>query len=189
MAEEKKPLPIAEIVTGVIIVIILIVYALPRFMNSGQEEVVGDAASDLYYQLEKAKNMALKTKHRIWVQFEGDSGYTIFEDVNGNGTADAGEPLQKTQLAPEIQFGANLSPPLENVWGTGKVKQAIELEGGKTRLFLNSKGNANRGGAVYFINKADMGHTNANVRAVKIMGATGEISVMKPSPDSSPPWK
>ncbi len=189
MAEDKKPLPIAEIVTGVIIVIILIVYALPRLINSSQEGVIGDEASDLYYELEKAKNTALKTKHRVWVQFDGHSGYTIFEDVNSNGIADAGEPLQKIKLPPGIQFGANLDPPLENVWGTGTVKQAIELEGGKTRLFLSPKGSASRGGAVYFINKADMGHTNVNVRAVKIMGATGEISVMKPSPGNSPPWE
>jgi Tfp pilus assembly protein FimT len=188
MAEEK-PLPIAEIVTGVIIVIILIVYAFPRFMNSAQEDIIGDKASELYYQLEKAKNTALKTKHRVWVQFDGNNEYTIFEDVNSNGKADGGEPFQKTQLPPEIQFGANLSPPLENVWGTGKVKQAIELEGGKTRLFLSPKGKASRTGAVYFINKADMGQTNDNTWAVKIMGATGEISVMKPSPGNSPPWK
>jgi hypothetical protein len=189
MAEEKKPLPIAEIVTGVIITIILIVYALPRFINSSQEEVIGIEASELYYKLAKAKNTALKTKHRVWVQFDGHSGYTIFEDVNSNGIADSGEPLQKIKLPPGIQFGANLDPPLENVWGTGTVKQPIELEGGKTRLFLSPKGSASRGGAVYFINKVDMGRTNANVRAVKIMGASGEISVMKPSPDSSPPWE
>jgi Tfp pilus assembly protein FimT len=189
MAEENKPLPIAEIVTGVIICIILIVFALPRFMNSGQEDVIGDQASNLYYELVKAKNMSLKTRHQIWVQFNGTSGYTIFEDSNGNGTADAGEPLHTTQLPPGIQFGANLNPPLKNVWGTGNVQQGIELDGGKTELVFSPKGNANRGGAVYFINKADVGVTNANIWAVKIMGATGDISVMKPSPDSSPPWK
>ena len=189
MTEDNKQLPIVEIVTGVILAIILIVFALPRLMYSGQGEVIENEASTLFYKLAKAKNRSLKTKLRVGVQFNGNSGYTIFEDVNGNGTADAGEPLEKTQLATKIQFGVNLTPSLENVWGTGNITQAIDLEGDNTQLFLNPKGSANRGGAVYFINKSDIGDTNAHVMAVKIIGASGEISVLKASPSSSPPWK
>ncbi len=190
MAEKnKKPLPIPEIVTGVLIVIILIVFALPRYMGWEEKGMVGDEASTLYYQLVKARNMAVDNNHRVWVKFEGTSGYTVFEDLNGDEIADSDELLHEIELVSGVQFGANLDPPLQNVWGSGTVKLPVDLEGGATELYFNSKGKANKGGAVYFINTLDVGNTNANVQAVKILGATGEISVVRAAPGKSPPWE
>jgi len=48
MAEEKKPQPIAKIVTGVIIVIILMVIAVPRFIQWTEGSVIANAASKLF---------------------------------------------------------------------------------------------------------------------------------------------
>ncbi len=190
MAEEiKKPLPMPEIVTGVLIVIILIVFALPRYLDWEEKGMVGDEASELYYQLTKAKNKAVDNQHRVWVKFEGTSGYSVIEDTNDNGTADSDELLHEVKLASGIQFGVSLEPPLENVWGTGTVTVPVDLEDGATELYFDPKGKANRAGAVYFINTVDLGNTNANVRAVKILGATGVISVVKAAPGKSPPWE
>jgi Tfp pilus assembly protein FimT len=189
MAEENKPLPIAEIVTGVIICIILIVFALPRFMNSGQEDIIGDEASNLYYELVRAKNTAGKNKHRVWIEFQGSSGYTIFEDSNGNGTADAGEPTRTIKLNPVIQFGINPEPPLQNVWGTGTVSRPIEFTNKKDKIYFEPSGQASSTGAVYLITKTDIGQGNDNIRAVKIIGAVGEVSIIKVSLGDSPPWK
>jgi Tfp pilus assembly protein FimT len=189
MAKDKKPLPIAEIVTSVIIVIILIVYALPRLINWSEESVISNEASKLYYNLETAKNTAVKTKHRVWVEFQGTSRYTIFEDINGNGIADTGEPTRKIKLNPKIQFGVNLEPPIQNVWGTATVSIPIDFVGGKKKIYFKSNGKASSTGAVYFIAKTDAGNSDADIRALKIIGASGEISVLKISPDDSPPWK
>jgi len=188
MAKEK-PLPIAEIVTGVIITIILIVYALPRLMNWSEGSVIGDEASKLYYNLETAKNTAIKNKHRVWVEFQGASGYTIFEDTNRNGTADAGEPTRKIRLNPKIQFGINLEPPIQNVWGTGTVSHPIEFMRGGEKIYFKPSGKASSTGAVYLIAKTDVGNSDADMRALKIIGANGEISVLKISPGDSPPWE
>ncbi len=187
MAEEK-PLPIAEIVTGVIITIILIVYALPRLINWSEGSVIGDEASKLYYNLETAKNTAIKNKHRVWVEFQGASGYTIFEDTNRNGTADAGEPTRKIRLNPKIQFGINLEPPIQNVWGTGTVSRPIEFMGGGGKIYFKPSGKASSTGAVYLIAKTDVGNSDADIRALKIIGANGGISVLKISPGDFPPW-
>jgi Tfp pilus assembly protein FimT len=189
MAKEKKNLPIAEIVTGVIIAIILIVFALPRLMNWTEGSVIGNEATKLYYNLARAKNTAITNKHRVWVEFQGTSGYTIFEDINKNGTADAGEPTRKVKLNPEIQFGINPEPPIQNVWGTAAVSDSIEFVGGKKRLHFKPNGKASSTGALYLITKSDIGQSNDNIRAVKIMGAVGEISIMRVSPGDSPPWK
>ena len=158
-------------------------------MDWDEKGRVGNEASTLFYDLTKAKNKAVDTKHRVWVKFEGTSGYTVFEDINDNGTADSDEPLHKVELASGVQFGVNLDPPLQNVWGTGKVRVPVDLEGGAMELYFDAKGKANRAGAVYFINTVDVGNTNANVRAVKILGATGVISVVKAAPGKSPPWE
>ena len=189
MAEEKKPLPIAEIVTGVIIAIILIVYAVPRLISWTEGSAIDNEASKLYYNLTRAKNTATKNKSRVWIDFQGTSGYTIFEDTNKNGTADTGEPIRKIKLNPEIQFGVNPEPPIQNVWGTGAVSRPIEFTRGKEKIHFEPSGKASNTGAVYFIAKTDVGNSNANIRAVKIVGAVGEISVVRVSLSDSPPWK
>ncbi len=189
MAEEKKPLPIAEIVTGVIIVIILIVFGVPRFMNWSEGSEIANEASKIYYNLETAKNTAVKTNHRVWIEFQGTSRYTIFEDVNGNGIADTGEPTRKIKLNPKIQFGINLEPPIQNVWGTGTVSHPIEFPHGKEKFYFEPNGKASGTGAVYLIAKTDVGNSDADIRALKIIGAIGELSVLKFSPGDSPPWE
>ena len=189
MAEEKKPLPIAKIVTGVIITIILIVYAVPRFMNWTEGSAIGDEASKLYYNLARAKNTAVTNKHRVWIEFQGTSGYRIFEDVNGNGTLDSGEPTRNIKLSPGIQFGINLEPPLQNVWGSGTVSHPIDFGKSRDKFCFKPSGKANRSGAIYLIAQADVGSSDADIRAVKIMGAVGQISVLRFSPNDSPPWK
>jgi len=189
MAEEKKPLPIVEIVTGVIIVIILIVYALPRLMNWTEGSVIDNETTKLYYNLMRAKTTAGKNKHRVWVEFQGTSGYTIFEDVNGNGIQDNGEPTRNIKLNPDIQFGINPEPPTQDVWGTGTISRPVEFVGGIEKFYFKPNGTASSTGAVYFIAKTDVGQNNANIRAVRVMGAVGEISILKVSPGDSPPWK
>jgi len=189
MAEEKKPLPIAEIVTGVIIVIILMVIAVPRFIQWTEGSVIANAASKLFYDMGMAKNTAVQNKHKVWIVFQGTSGYLIFEDVNGNGARDGGEPVRTTKLDPSVQFGINLDPPIQNVWGTATVAKPIDFVGGKTKFYFKPSGKASSTGAVYLIALTDMGNSDADIRAVKVLGANGEISVMRISPGDSPPWK
>lgn len=186
---KKKPLPIAEVVLGLAIPIILIVFAFPRLMSWIEGSVIGNEASELYYNLETAKITAVKNKHRVWVEILGTSGYMIFEDINGNGTLDTGEPTRKVNLNPEIQFGINLEPPIQNVWGTGTVSHPVEFVEGGNKIYLKPNGKTSSSGAVYFIAKRDLGNSDADIRALKINGTNGKISVLKISPSDSPPWK
>ncbi len=186
---EKKPIPIAQIITGVIIVIILMVIALPRFIQWIEGSVIANEASKLFYDLGTAKNTAVQNKHKVWVVFQGTSGYLIFEDVNGNGARDGGEPVRTTKLDPSVQFGINLDPPVQNVWGTATVAKPIDFVGGKKKFYFKPSGGASRTGAVYLIALADMGNSDADTRAVKIIGGNGKISVVRFSPGDSPPWK
>lgn len=190
MAEEKKkPLPIIEIVTGIIIVAIIIVYGVPRYMGGQERDAVEDDASNLFYNLMKAKNRAMETKIPAFVVFEGNQSYTLFLDSNNNEVPDEGEVMNTGKLSPNVEFGINSNPPTPNVWGTGNVLKGIDLDDGSTQLYFNADGKADPGGALYFIHKADVGVTNNNVYAVRILGATGEIRVLKPAPGETPPWK
>jgi Tfp pilus assembly protein FimT len=189
MAEEKKPLPIAEIVTGIIIVIILVVFAVPRYMNWTEGSIIEEEATKLYYNLETAKNTAIKNKHKVWVVFQGKTGYMTFEDVNGNGSLDSGEPARKIKLNPKIKFGINREPPLQNVWGTDTVSNPIDFGRNREKFYFKPSGKANRSGAAYLIAQKDLGSGTADIRAIKVIGAIGEISVVKFSPNDSPPWE
>ncbi len=185
----KKPIPIAEIITGVIIIIILMVIAVPRFIQWTEGSVIANAASKLFYDMGMAKNTAVQNKHKVWIVFQRTSGYLIFEDVNGNGARDGGEPVRTTKLDPSVQFGINLEPPIQNVWGTATVATPIDFVGGTTKFYFKPSGGSSSTGAVYLITLTDMGNSDADIRAVKVLGANGEISVMRISPSDSPPWK
>lgn len=189
MAEDNKQLPIVEIVTGVIIAIILIVFALPRLMNWSEGSPIDDEATDLYYNLERAKTTAIQNKHKVWVLFQKASEYSIFEDVNGNGRADKNEPSRRIRLRKNVQFGSNATPPLDNVWGSEAISKPIEIMGGDNKLYFNSAGQGSANGAVYFMSKKDVGVSNNNLRAVRILKTSGEIKVLRSSPDDAPPWK
>ena len=189
MEETKKSLPIAEIVTGVIIVIILIVYAVPRIVGWSEGSVVGTEATKLYYILQKARTSSAQKKHQVWVEFHGTTGYSIFEDVNRNGKADPGEPAQHLKLDPAIQFGINPKPAMQNVWGTATVSKPVDFADGKPKFFFKPNGQASNTGAVYLIAKTDMGNQNADIRAIKIIGTSGTFNILKYSPHESPPWK
>ncbi|HEY5692329.1 MAG TPA: GspH/FimT family protein [Cyclobacteriaceae bacterium] len=193
MSSENKLLSIAKLATGVIIAAILFSFGIPGFMDHNQQSEIalkiGKDVSILYDNLQIAKNTAIKTKHRVWVQFLGTHGYTIFEDINGNGVFDTDEPMRKIDLSPENQFGINFKQPIQNVWGSGTVSQPIEFIGGNKMIYFKPNGKASSSGAVYFISKAEFGKDEADVRALKIVGANGKITVLKISRDYSPPWK
>ncbi|MCZ6512579.1 MAG: hypothetical protein O6857_01480 [Nitrospinae bacterium] len=186
---EKKPIPIAEIITGLIIVIILMVVALPRFIHWAEGSIIDNEASKLFYDLGTAQNTAIQNIHKVWIVFQGTSEYMIFEDINGNGARDGGEPVRKTKLDPGVQFGINLDPPIQNVWGTATIAQPIDFIGGKKKFYFMPSGAASSTGAVYLIALTDVGNSDADIRAVKVIGANGEISVVRFSPGDSPPWK
>ncbi|NIQ02531.1 MAG: hypothetical protein GWM98_20920 [Nitrospinaceae bacterium] len=189
MADEKKPAPIPEIVTGVIIVIIVIVFAVPRFMKWTEGSTIDNEAMKLISNLKLAASTAIKNKHRVWVTFKGTSVYTIFEDTNNNGAYDQGEPHRGIELPADVNFGVNQEPPVHNVWGNGTVSDPVDLVGGGHQFYFKTKGGISTNGAIYLIPAQDLGETNDNIRVIKFMSASGEISFMKPAPGASPPWQ
>lgn len=189
MAEDKKSLPIAKIITGVIIASILIVYALPRLMNWSEGSPIDTEASKLFNNIRVAKTTALKTKHKVWVRFVGNSTYTVYEDTNGNSKPDRGEPFRSIELNPAVRFGVNQQPEMQNVWGTGPATEGVEITNGGNKIAIDPKGQISSNGAIYLIPKADLGTRNDNMRAIKFLSVSGEVYLVRHDAGSSPPWK
>ena len=190
MATKKRQLHIAEAVTGIIMVMIVLTVGLPRYLNWLQESKIGVATSQMHDDLQLAKNTAINNRHQVIVTFNATaSGYVIHEDVNGNGAFDAGEPQIKTVLKSGIQYGTNSKLNVTDIWGHEPLgENPIALIGGGKNIIFNTQGQANRSGAVYLVPTDDADIRNDYLRAIQILGATGELRIMKYFAAASPPW-
>ena len=191
MAPRKKQFPIAEVVTGIIMLIIVFTFGLPRYFNWLQESKIGVATSRMFEDLQVAKRTAIKNRHRVIVTFNAAaSGYTVHEDVNGNGVLDSGEPTRKAILGNGIQFGTNSKLNVMDIWGHEILEEnPIALIGGGNRIVFNTQGQASTSGAIYLVPAEEAGIRNDYLRAVRIIRTTGSIKVLRYAPNASPPWK
>jgi len=191
MATRKKQLPIVEVVTGIIMMMIVFTFGLPRYFNWLQESKIGVATSRMLEDLLLARSTAIINRNRVIVTFNAAaSGYTVHEDVNGNGALDSGEPTRKSILENGIQYGTNSNLKVTDVWGHDVLgENPIALMGGGNRIVFNTQGQANTSGAIYLIPIDEAKIHNDHLRAVRIIRTTGSIHVMKYTPNASPPWK
>lgn len=191
MATRKKQLPIVEVVTGIIMMMIVITFGLPRYFNWLQESKIGVATSQMLEDLLLARSTAIKNRHRVIVTFNAvASGYTVHEDVNGNGTLDSEEPTRETTLENGVQYGTNSKLKVTDVWGHNTLgKNPIALIDGGHRIVFNTQGQANTSGAIYLVPVDEAEIRNDYLRAVRIIRTTGSIHVMKFTANASPPWK
>lgn len=191
MAARKKQLPIVEVVTGIIMMVIVFTFGLPRYFNWLQESKIGVATSQMLEDLLLARSTAIKNRHRVIVTFNAvASGYTIHEDVNGNGALDSGEPTRKTTLENGIQYGTNSKLKVTDIWGHDVLgKNPVALIDGGNRIVFNTQGQANTSGAIYLVPIDEAEIRNDYLRAIRIIRTTGSIHVMKYTANASPPWK
>ena len=191
MATKRKQLPIVEAVTGVIMVMIVLNFGLPRYLNWLQESKINIATSQMIDDLHVARNTAIQNRHKVIVTFNpASSGYTIHEDVNGNDAYDSGEPARKGVLERGIQYGTNSKLKATDVWGHGPVgENPIALIGGGNRITFSTQGQASKSGAIYLVPVEEVNIRNDRLRAIRIIRTTGNIEVFSHAVSASPPWQ
>ncbi|MCF8721123.1 GspH/FimT family protein [Nitrospina gracilis] len=190
-AGPQKELPIAEIVTGVVIVLILVFMGLPKLINWWRGVEANQEVVTFYDRLVMAQNTAVEKRKPVSVVFFPDrNAFSVHEDTNGNDAVDAGEFHEEFGLGEHLQYYGGSLPDLKNVWNGEPVgDRAVHLFGGGTRLTFNPLGQTSDNGAVYLIPKWDVGITAKNMRALKFLKTSGEIRVLHHTGQDDVPWK
>ena len=191
MATKKKELPIAEVITGIIMVIIILTFGLPRYFNWLQESKINIATSRILEDLHVARDTSGKNNHNVVVVFHpAASSYTIHEDTNGNNIYDSGEPQRKVVLENGVQFGTNSNLNVTDIWGQGLLgENPVALVGGGNQIIFSPQGQASQSGAIYLVPVEESGINNNNLRAIQIIRTTGSIKVLNHTTSASPPWE
>ena len=191
MATKKRKLPIVEVVTGIIMVVIVLTFGIPRYLNWLQESNISVATSRMLNDLQVARSTAIQNRHKVIVTFNpASSGYTIHEDTNDNDAFDSGEPQRKVVLERGIQYGTNSKLKVKDIWDHGLLgKNPVALIGGGKRIIFNTQGQASKSGAIYLVPVEEVNIRNNHLRAIRIIRGTGDIRVMSYTPSVSPPWQ
>ncbi|CCQ91038.1 hypothetical protein NITGR_550040 [Nitrospina gracilis 3/211] len=187
----RKELPLAEIVTGVVIVLILVFMGIPRLLNWWDGIKTNQEVVAFYDRLAMAQNTAVEKRKQVTVTFFPDrKSFSVHEDINGNRTVDTGEFHEEFGLGDHLQFYDGSLPDLKNVWNGKPVgDRAVQLFGGGTQLTFNSMGQTSDNGVVYLIPKEDAGVTAKNMRALQFLKTSGEIRVLHFTGQGDVPWK
>lgn len=188
-SSNQKGFTLVEMLTTIGIIGILSSVAIPSFHVWLHKYRADSEVSRLYFNLMAAKQRAIRNNSTIIVTFSpGTSSYSIHDDVNENGAADAGEPVSQVDLDPDNNMIFGYVPGLLGVWGE-PINNTISLTSG-TSLSFFSTGRADRSGAIYMIPSGDLpASIMENQRAVKIIQATGNLEIMKYKANGTPgPW-
>ncbi len=186
---QEKELPIPEIATGVVVLIILLVFGAPKIMNSWNDHWVGEEVNDLVVNISMARNTAMDTKHNVIVTFEPDKGrYSLHEDNNANGQQDSGERVEDRVLGKYIQFSTNPSFAIQDVWGQPLKPAPVQFIGGDKQVTFKPDGSSTHNGAVYVVPVKDIEQTTDRMKAIQVLKTVGEITVLRYKGDPQAPW-
>lgn len=143
-----------ELMTAVLILAILGTIAVPSFRSFTINTRIGTAASDLATAMAFARSEAIRRSSRVGIcastdqaSCSGDTawatGWIVFDDVNGNGSADANELLRVWQPA---EGGVTVTANVANAIYTGMGMAAVP-GGAASASFLTTHANCRGGNA------------------------------------------
>jgi len=186
---QEKEFPIPEIVTAVVVLIILLVFGLPKVIDAWNEHWIFEEVNEFASNLALARNTALNTKHNVIVTFEAEKGrFSMHEDTNGNGRQDSGERVEDRTLGSYIQFSTNPSFNIKDIWGQPLKNKPVDLMGSENTITFTPAGAASHVGALYLVPIKDIDKTTDHMKAIRILKTTGEIKILRYSGNPEAPW-
>lgn len=187
----ERTWPVAEIATGIIIVLILVFLGVPKLVRWWSDYRINQAVAAFHGNLTMAKNTAVEKRNPVYVTFHPENNaYTIHEDANNNGTVDDDEFHQEFNLGDHLRYANQAVKDLKGVWAGKPISEGpVALLRGGHRLSFNALGQASDNGAVYLIPAEDAGVTRDHIRALQIFKSTGELRVRRYTGEGDIPWK
>ncbi|MDD5712245.1 MAG: GspH/FimT family protein [Smithellaceae bacterium] len=148
--DERRGFTLTELAIAAAIMAILAAITVPRMGPFLAQRRLSGAARQVMIDLLSARMQAVKNNGNVAVTFLNNHSYSILNDANNNGTADAGEVLITRDIRPDyydIGFSSNTNPvfrangmPLPGTNGTvtltgmAGTKQVIINSAGRVRI-------------------------------------------------------
>jgi Tfp pilus assembly protein FimT len=185
-----KEWPVAEVVTGIIIVLIIVFLGLPKLAHWWHDYQINQDVVSFHDKLTMAKNTAVEKRNPVYVTFHPEQNtYAIHEDKNNNQKVDDGEFHQVFQLGEHLRYATQAGQDLKGVWAGKPVTEGpVRLLRGGRRLIFDPLGQASDNGTVYLIPTEDIGVTKDHMRALQIHKTTGEIRIRRYTGEGNIPW-
>lgn len=178
---------IPELVVVMGIIGILMATAVPNYSLWALTRQVDAKAKKLYMDLQLARIMAIKNNNDVVVTFNTFTNqYTILDDTNSDGTANGVETVKTVPLIPRIQFGFSGAGIIDP--DGAAVANSVAIAGGGNVITFNSRGQVSQSGSVYLIPVSEVGQTDALLRAIGFVQATGGVDYWEYNQTVSPPW-
>jgi len=142
----KKGFTVVEMMVAMGIFAIMTAIAVPSYLSTQPGLRLNGAAREVLGKLMWARAKAVELNTTYTVTFPTSSTFQIFNDANGNGSADAGEWNQTIDIQtdyPGITFSKSGSDPIFNGRGTASGSTTITVSnGGSTRtVTVSATGN------------------------------------------------
>jgi prepilin-type N-terminal cleavage/methylation domain-containing protein len=182
----KKGFTLIEIIMTMAIIGIVSAIAIPNFSKWKEKHEIDGQAQKVYFDLMLARTAAVKSNNDVRVTFNlAANTYTIHEDNNGDGVADAGENFKNAILENNVQFAYNVG--ITDTDGNA-VTSAVSF-GGTQIVVFDSRGQASSSGSALLLHLNDIGVTDDRARLISVLQATGGVDYWKYSAADNPPWK
>jgi prepilin-type N-terminal cleavage/methylation domain-containing protein len=184
--ESKKGFTLIEIIITMAIIGIVSAIAIPNFSKWKEKHEIEGQAQKVYFDLMLARTAAIKSNNDVRVTFNLVANtYTVHEDSNNDGVADAGENFKNAILENDVQFAYNVG--ISDTDGNA-VTSAVSFNGAQVVVF-DSRGQADSTGKVLLLHQNDIGVTDDRARLISVLQATGGVDYWKYSAADSPPWR
>jgi type IV fimbrial biogenesis protein FimT len=184
--ESKKGFTLIEIIVTMAIIGIVSSIAIPNFSKWKEKHEINGQAQKVYFDLMLARTNAVKSNNDVRITFDLVAHtYTIHDDSDNDGVADAGENFKNATLESNVQFAYNVGiSDTDN----NAVTSAVSFGGAQVVVF-DSRGQASSSGSVLLLHVSDIGTTNDRARLISILQATGSVDYWKYSAADTPTWK
>ena len=173
----ERGLTLIEVITTMVILAIVVVTAVPNFSLWRDNYQIRSESDHVLMDLLMARTTAIKNNNDVVVTFtEATNTYTILNDINNNGNADAGETLLSRTLQNNVQFGF-AGVDITDMDGNSGVTEKVQF-GGSDVVTFNARGQASVSGFLFLIHNNHLtANDNGRLRGISVTQATGSAEL------------
>ena len=185
----ERGLTLIEMITTMAVLAIVIATAVPNFTLWRNGYQIRSESERVHMDLLSARMTAMKAGNNIVVSFSsGTNSYSILNDTNNNGTADAGENSSTRTLENSVRFGF-AGPSINDMDGTSRTESVVM--GATDVVTFDPRGQADLSGVLFLIHDNHFAEgTNDQLRGISVIQATGAAELWRYNAALTPiPWE
>jgi prepilin-type N-terminal cleavage/methylation domain-containing protein len=179
---------LVELVATMVILTIVMATAVPNFTLWKNNYQIRSESERVHMDMMLARMTAIKNNNNVVMTIVAVANtYSILDDTNNNGTADAGETLKTRTLENDVVFGF-YGPSITDM-DNNSVTETV-LMGGTDTVTWDPRGQADLSGVLFLIHSSHLTVGNSKLRGINVIQATGSAELWHYNSAISPiPWE